>query len=149
MQGVENNNTVDEYWPGGSLVGVRRFRVTLKRSYKVVYQAHDYGPDMGDKVWFNASDYPSNLDALWMKQWEYIPKGNLGALVVGQFGGNSTDNTTKEGQWQNHLVDYIRSNNVDFIYWALNPDTPLAGGLLLSDWTTPDPNKKALLSRIL
>jgi hypothetical protein len=68
------------------------------------------------------------------------------AVVIGAFGGNSDwpDNTeecvqnrwgyltdkTLDWQWQNAFADYLISRGIqDSIYWAINPEHRLSGGI--------------------
>src|SRR5260221_260992 len=46
----------DSYWWGGNLQGAKRFPVRLSRPDKLVYSAHDYGPEVYPEQWFQVSN---------------------------------------------------------------------------------------------
>jgi endoglucanase len=116
----------DSTWWGGDLQGVAQYPVVLSSPGHVVYSAHDYGPDEFQQTWFNSSTTSASLDAVWNKFWGYIPQQGIAPLWVGEFGtGNSaadvSDSTPgSQGQWFSSLISYIKSNNLDWTYWALN-----------------------------
>lgn len=122
----------DTTWWGGNLQGVTQYPVTLSSAGHVVYSAHDYGPDLFQQTWFNASTTSASLDAVWSKYWGYIPQQGIAPLWVGEFG---TDNTAaavssstagSQGQWFSSLVSYIQANNLSWTYWALNGEDSYA-----------------------
>src|SRR5437588_12565633 len=45
VEGIERFGS-DAYWWGGNLEGAREFPVRLTRTDKLVYSAHDYGPQV-------------------------------------------------------------------------------------------------------
>ncbi len=46
----------DSYWWGGNLEGAKQYPVELSVPHQLVYSAHDYGPEVYDQNWFQASD---------------------------------------------------------------------------------------------
>ncbi|WP_438447010.1 cellulase family glycosylhydrolase [Gorillibacterium sp. sgz5001074] len=139
----------DYYWWGGQLMGVKDNPVRLKKPDRLVYSTHDYGPGVASQTWFNAPDFPNNLPEVWDKHWGYISKQNLAPVLVGEFGGRQTDQTSVEGVWQNKLVDYIKANDLYWTYWTLNPNSGDTGGLLKDDWKTWDTVKQSMLNRAM
>lgn len=154
VEGVDEYDN-DYYWDGGNLEGVADYPVVLGWPHKVVYSAHDYGPNLYQQPWFNSSTTPASLDALWDKHWGYIYNDKIAPVWVGEFG---TDNTPSDivsttpgsqGQWFSSLVAYIgRHQWMNWTYWALNGEDSYA--LLDSNYdrTPVSPIKQALLAGI-
>jgi endoglucanase len=154
VEGVDEYDN-DYYWNGGNLEGVADYPVALGQPSKLVYSAHDYGPNLYQQPWFNSSTTPATLDALWDKHWGYIYNDKIAPVWVGEFG---TDNTPSDivsttpgsqGQWFGSLVHYIsRHAWMNWTYWALNGEDEYA--LLDSNYDKipVSPTKQALLSSI-
>ncbi|MNZ39831.1 Endoglucanase E1 precursor [compost metagenome] len=151
VEGVSANvkNSSGDYWWGGNLQGVADYPVKLNVPNRLVYSAHDYGPGVHHQSWFNASNFPNNLPALWDKYWGYISKQGIAPVLVGEFGGRAVDTQSLEGKWQRKLVSYIQENNLYWTYWSLNPNSGDTGGLLLDDWNTWSKDKQEMLKPIM
>lgn len=143
------NQSSGDYWWGGNLQGVAKYPVKLNVPNRLVYSAHDYGPGVYQQSWFNASNFPDNLPAVWDQYWGYISKQGIAPVLVGEFGGRSVDTGSPEGKWQRKLVSYIKANNLYWTYWSLNPNSGDTGGLLLDDWNTWNKDKQAMLAPIM
>ena len=142
-------------WQGGNLIGVSSHPVTLSVTSQLVYSAHDYGPNLFQQSWFNASTTSSSLDAIWNQYWGYISSGGTAPVWVGEFG--TTDNNTdiqntaagSQGQWFQSLVGYLQANPaIQWTYWALNGEDSY--GLLDSNYDQTPANalKQSLLAGI-
>ena len=151
VEGIANNvqGESGNYWWGGNLKGVKNNPVRLNVANRVVYSPHDYGPGVSPQTWFEDANFPNNMTAIWDEYWGYIHKQNIAPLLMGEFGGRSVDTVSKEGKWQNKLVDYIKANDLYWTYWSLNPNSGDTGGLLLDDWNTWNEPKQTMLSRIM
>lgn len=144
VEGIEKFEN-DWYWMGGNLKGVAENPVRLNVPNKVVYSAHDYGPGVYMQGWFQAKDFPDNLERIWDERWGYIAKQGIAPVLVGEFGGRSVGNDL-EGKWQRKLVEYLKKNGLSYTYWTINPNSGDTGGILKDDWFTVDEAKQALLS---
>jgi endoglucanase len=120
-------------WQGGNLEGVASNPVSLSVANRVVYSAHDYGPNLYAQSWFNGSTTLASLEAVWNRFWGYISSGNTAPVWVGEFGtdNNNTDieNTAagSQGQWFQSLVTFLQNNpNLSWTYWALNGEDSYA-----------------------
>ncbi|EFM08879.1 glycoside hydrolase family 5 [Paenibacillus curdlanolyticus YK9] len=151
VEGVSSNvqGESSNYWWGGNLKGARNYPVRLDVPNRLVYSPHDYGPGVATQTWFSDPAFPNNMPALWDSYWGYISKENIAPILIGEFGGRGVDLTTTEGVWQNKLVDYIKTNDLYWTYWSLNPNSGDTGGLLLDDWLTWNSPKQAMLDRIM
>ena len=127
-------------WQGGNLQGVASNPVSLSVANRLVYSAHDYGPNLFAQPWFNSSTTLSSLESIWTKYWAYISMNNTAPVWVGEFGtdNNNTDiqNTAagSQGQWFQSLVTFLQNNpNLSWTYWALNGEDSYA--LLTSQYS--------------
>jgi endoglucanase len=144
VQGVDHVGD-DWYWWGGNLSGARQYPVQLDVPGRLVYSTHVYGPGVYPQPWFSDPSFPDNLPGIWQSHWSYLQKEGIAPVVVGEFGGRSVGED-QEGVWQRTLVSYLSQNRIGYFYWTLNPDSGDTGGVLLNDWQSVDPGKKALLS---
>jgi endoglucanase len=144
VEGIEQYHG-DSYWWGGNLEGAAQYPVRLSEPDKLVYSAHDYGPGVSGQSWFQAPNFPQNLPALWAQHWAYLQLKNQAPILLGEFGGQSMGQDP-EGIWQRSLVAFLKLNQINYTYWAWNPNSGDTGGLLEPDWKTLDPAKMDVLS---
>lgn len=135
VEGIETYHG-DTYWWGGNLEGARQFPVRLSHPGKLVYSAHDYGPEVWPQSWFQASTFPHNLPAVWQTHWAYLQTDGIAPVYLGEFGGAM--NSGPEGLWQSTLVSFLSQQRIGYTYWCWNPDSGDTGGLLENDWKTVD-----------
>jgi endoglucanase len=131
------------YWWGGNLQGAGKYPVRLSRPDKLVYSAHDYGPDVYPQAWFHAANFPQNLASIWQQHWAYLQLSGQTPVLMGEFGASSVSET--EGTWLRSLMAFLKAHGFSYTYWAWNPDSADTGGLLLQDWTTLDQQKLSIL----
>ena len=120
-------------WQGGNLQGAGSYPVTLPVSGRLVYSAHDYGPDVWGQPWFNGNTTAVSLQAVWTTNWAYLSQNGTAPVWVGEFGTTnvSTDIVNSapgsQGQWFLSLVNFLVSSpNIHWTYWALNGEDSLA-----------------------
>ena len=135
---VEGVQTVagDSYWWGGNLAGVRSHPLTITVSEKLVYSAHEYGPEVYEQPWFYEADFPGNMTAIWDEHFGFVMQEELGHVLIGEFG--IRDQEGSEGRatlWFDAFTDYM---GVDYswTYWSLNPNSYDTGGILQDDWVS-------------
>jgi endoglucanase len=147
VEGIEHYQG-DSYWWGGNLEGAEKFPVQLSKPKKLIYSAHDYGPEIYVQPWFHTSE-PSDLKktllVVWQKHWAYLQKNGVAPVLLGEFGGRSVGQDI-EGIWQRTLIEFLKVNSVSYTYWAWNPDSLDTGGILQDDWTTVDQSKLKVLN---
>jgi endoglucanase len=154
------NGSHQLYWPGGNLMGVGQAAgqrtapvpITLNVSNRLVYSAHDYGPDMySGLAWcqLNSSGSgtgatPTACNSVWDQTWGYVVKHGIAPVMVGEFGTvngyKPNDKTPRQdytdinsdyvaqGYWFTYLVNYIQANGLSWAYWALNGTQSAAPG---------------------
>jgi endoglucanase len=144
VEGIEHVGASDWYWWGGNLANAGAYPVRLSVPNRLVYEAHDYGPEVSQQSWFSAPDFPRNLPALWDKHWAYLQEQGIAPVLMGEFGGKAVDSGT-EGTWIHTLMAYIRAHGLSYAFWCLNADSGDTGGLLGYDWSTVDAAKMSLL----
>ena len=144
VEGIEQYHG-DSYWWGGNLEGARQFPVNLSEPDKLVYSAHDYGPEIYEQSWFQAPNFPNNLPTVWQQHWAYLQMESNAPVLVGEFGGRSMGQDAG-GVWQRSLVDFLKAHAINYTYWAWNPDSGDTGGILQDDWTTVNQAKLHILN---
>ena len=132
VEGIENYHG-DWYWWGSNLEGAAQFPVHLAHPDKLVYSAHDYGPEIFSQPWFKAADYPRNLPSVWRRHWAYLELDRQAPVLLGEFGGRSVGQD-RAGQWQRSLVAFLDQTGTGYTYWSWNPNSGDTGGLLQDDW---------------
>ena len=120
-------------WQGGNLQGAASYPVTLSVAGRLVYSAHDYGPDVYGQPWFTGSTTNTSLQAVWTKNWAYLSIDGTAPVWVGEFGTTnvSTDIENNaagsQGQWFSALVSFLSNEpRIGWTYWALNGEDSFA-----------------------
>lgn len=149
VQGVENNPTCSDnslgHWWGGNLEPQRCTPLKLPAD-KTVFTPHVYGPDVFNQGYFNTSDFPSNMPAMWEKNFGYL-KDQGKAITIGEYGGKyGHGGDSKDPVWQKAFVNYLTSKGIcDNFYWSWNPNSGDTGGVLQDDWNSVWQDKLDLL----
>ncbi len=133
----------DAYWWGGNLSAAAQAPVRLSRPERLVYSAHDYGPEVSGQVWLQGPDFPTNLPDVWRSHWAYLQQDGIAPVLVGEFGGRSIG-ADAAGVWQRSLISFLKEGGFSYSYWVWNQDS-FVGGLLLDDKGTLDRPKVELL----
>jgi endoglucanase len=132
VEGIQNYNGDSDWW-GGNLEGAGAFPVVLDVPNRVVYSAHEYGPNLSGQPWFNGSTTYASLVATWTKYWAYLAIDGTAPVWIGEFG--TTNNTIdiqnsaagSQGQWFQGLVQFLAENpEINWTYWALNGEDSYA-----------------------
>lgn len=151
VEGVETNVQGGHeltHWWGANLEGADSYPVRLDTPNKLVYSTHEYGPGVYDQDWFYASDFPTNLYERWETGFFYLMRENTAPVLIGEFGGREVDQSSREGVWQNTLVDFIDQHDISYTYWSWNPNSGDTGGILQDNWYDIHQDKQAMLDRI-
>jgi endoglucanase len=126
-------------WQGGNLAGAGQYPVTLPVAGRLVYSAHDYGPDLYQQPWFNGSTTSASLQAVWTKDWAYLSIDNTAPVWVGEFGTTNVNTDIEnnaagsQGQWFSALINFLGNEPaINWTYWALNGEDSF--GLLDSNY---------------
>ncbi len=135
VEGIETSNSFS-YWWGGNLRGVAANPVVLNKPEKLVYSAHEYGPEVYNQAWFTAGSFSGNMNGIWDDTFGYIQKNNLGHIYVGEFGikdTNSNNGTAKT--WFDTFIKYL-GTKYSWTFWCMNPNSGDTGGILKDDWVS-------------
>jgi endoglucanase len=136
VEGVEKVGT-DSYWWGSNLTGVHKNPIALSRPEKLVYSAHEYGPEVHDQPWFSASTFPDNMRGIWNDKYGFIMQEQLGHVLIGEFGiKDPTAMSGKEGTWFDSFLKYGGAG-LSWTFWCWNPNSGDTEGILDYDWLTP------------
>ncbi|SRR6266498_559705 len=143
VEGVAVYNGQYTWW-GGNLIGAKDFPITLQVPNHLVYSVHEYPASVYPQSWFNDSNYPNNLPAVWDQYWGYLASDT--PILIGEFGTRLE--TDKDRQWFQKFLGYIQAKHLNWTFWSLNPDSGDTGGLLLDDWLNVHQEKQILLKTI-
>lgn len=151
VEGISANDACSDYrayWWGGNITPVKCYPLSIPRN-RLVLSPHVYGPDVYVQPYFNDSNFPSNMPAIWDAQFGFAASLNYG-LVIGEFGGKYGQGNAKDKTWQDKLVDYMIERRItNYFYWSWNPNSGDTGGILQDDWRTLRADKVALLKRLM
>jgi endoglucanase len=136
VEGVEKVGS-DGYWWGGNLSGVKTNPIKLSDPSKLMYSAHEYGPEVHDQPWFSDANFPSSLTSVWTSHFDFIMQQNLGHILIGEFGiKDRTADGGKAGQWFDTVLSKL-GKTYSWTFWCWNPNSGDTEGLLAYDWVTP------------
>lgn len=141
------NGEQTNYWWGGNLQGARDFPVILSNPSKLMYSPHEYGPTVSEQPWFEAPDFPNNMEAIWEEQFNFLNTENQSPLFVGEFG--IRDQGSLDEVWFEKFTDYIIEKGLSYTYWCMNPNSTDTGGILADDWVTVNQWKMEYLTPTL
>ena len=146
MEGVANLSTYGSqpvFW-GENLAEAAVIVPNIPKD-KLVYSPHVYGPSVSNQPYFQTSDFPSNMPAIWNEHYGHLFAEGYN-VIPGEFGGRHDQ---KDKPLQVALVDYWRGKKLEnFFYWCMNPNSGDTGGILLDDWGTVDQVKYQNVSRL-
>lgn len=166
------------YWSGGNLEGVATRPVVLTIPNRVVYAPHEYGQSVYLQNWLSHGanvpvNWPNNLYPIRTFHWGFIFEQNIAPVWVGEFGGQfgygndgleyPADYLVVEREWLTTMITYMNGDfdgngsssltgsqkGISFAYWSYNVNSGDTGGLLLTDWITPQTGKLTLLAPLL
>ncbi len=126
----------NSYWWGGQLMGAKKYPIQLSDPSKLMYSAHEYGPEVAPQDWFTASDFPQNMPGIWKDNFHYLYEEGTSPLFIGEFGIKDQDAFggiayTWFTEWTNFMGDIY-----SWTFWTMNPNSGDTGGILADDWST-------------
>ena len=133
VEGVSSSN---------DLSGVRDRPIVLDIDNRVVYSAHVYSwSGWGSREGMYAKRPFLSFIKSMKESWGYILEEDIAPVWVGEFGNPHTPNKGDLNYW-NNLMNFLKTIDADFGYWALNPRKPHDDGeetygLVEDDWETP------------
>lgn len=151
VEGIQDNPSCSgpvPHWWGGNLEPLACHPLAIPAN-RLVLSPHVYGPDVYDQPYFNATDFPRNLPAIWDAHFgRFRATGHVIAIgeAGGRYGhgGNPGDKT-----WQDAFIAYLGQRDIRHLfYWAWNPNSGDTGGILQDDWKTVWQDKLDLLGRL-
>jgi endoglucanase len=142
VQGMDHFGAETSWW-GANWEAIATIPIALSTANQLVYEIHDYGPDVFVQPWHNDPTFPNNLPGFWDKQWGFIAKQGIGPVWVGEWG--SKLDVTREIQWATSLHDYIKTHTLSWTWWTWSPLSSDTGGILQNDFTNVNQNKLNLV----
>ena len=126
----------DSYWWGGQLKGAAQYPVILSDPSKLMYSAHEYGPEVAQQDWFTASDFPDNMPGIWQENFHYLYENETSPIFVGEFGIKDQDAFDGVAYtWFTEWMDFM-GGIYSWTFWTLNPNSGDTGGILKDDWSS-------------
>ncbi|WP_271769897.1 cellulase family glycosylhydrolase [Aquimarina algiphila] len=126
----------NSYWWGGQLMGARKYPIQLSDPSKLMYSAHEYGPEVAQQDWFTASDFPQNMPGIWKDNFHYLYEEGTSPLFVGEFGIKDQDAFGGISYtWFTEFTDFM-GDIYSWTFWSMNPNSGDTGGILQDDWTS-------------
>ena len=126
----------DSYWWGGQLMGAASYPVVLSDPSKLVYSAHEYGPEVSQQDWFEDPTFPNNMPQIWEDHFDYLYESETSPIFVGEFGIKNQD--AFDGiayTWFTEYMDFM-GDRYSWTFWSMNPNSGDTGGILQDDWTS-------------
>ncbi|AXT62469.1 T9SS C-terminal target domain-containing protein [Aquimarina sp. AD10] len=126
----------NSYWWGGQLMGARKYPIQLSDPSKLMYSAHEYGPEVAQQDWFTAADFPQNMPQIWKDNYHYLYEEETSPLFVGEFGIKEQDAFGGIAYtWFTEFTDFM-GDIYSWTFWSMNPNSGDTGGILQDDWTS-------------
>lgn len=145
IEGIEQVGST-MYWWGGNLRGIEKAPIVLSKPNKLMYSAHEYGPEVFQQPWFKDASFPENLTSIWDASFGFVVKEKKAPLLIGEFGIKAkTSYGGKSGVWFDTFLKYLADNMMSWTFWCFNPNSGDTGGLLSYDWITVEQWKIDLL----
>ncbi len=145
VQGMDGYGGETSWW-GANHMGIKDHPLVLSVPHRLVYQVHDYGPNVWNQPWHNDPDFPDNLPAFWDRQWGFVHDEGIGPVWIGEWG--SKLDIAKEVQWATALRDYVKSKGLSWTWWTWTPNSGDTGGILKDDWTSVQQAKLDLIDSV-
>ena len=151
VEGIQESSVCSgmvNHWWGGNLEPINCYPLDIPAN-KLVLSPHVYGPDVYEQTYFDATDFPNNMPAIWDAHFgNLIDQGYT--IIPGEFGGRyGHGGNAKDKIWQDALVDYFIAKGIkNYFYWSWNPNSGDTGGILQDDWNNIWQDKVDLLMRL-
>ncbi|MGL4758792.1 MAG: glycoside hydrolase family 5 protein [Patescibacteria group bacterium] len=142
----ECNAPLGKWW-GGNLSPIRCFPIDHKSipEEKLILSPHVYGPDVYYHPYFRAGLSKEILEPIWESHFGFTTSQYT--LAITEFGGKYT-NDSEHNKWQELVMNYFAEKQIcNTFYWSWNPNSGDTGGVLHTDWLTPNQEKLDLLNR--
>ncbi len=126
----------NSYWWGGQLMGARQYPVQLSDPSKLMYSAHEYGPEVSQQDWFEAANFPQNMPGIWRDNFHYLYEEGTSPLFLGEFGIKNQDAFGGIAfTWFTEFTDFM-GDIYSWTFWSMNPNSGDTGGILQDDWSS-------------
>ncbi len=136
----------DSYWWGGQLKGAEQYPIQLSNQEKLMYSAHEYGPEVAQQDWFEASNFPNNMPGLWEEHFHFLYENNSSPIFIGEFGIKNQDAFNGIAfTWFTEFMDFM-GDIYSWTFWTMNPNSGDTGGILQDDWLSVNQWKMDVLS---
>ncbi len=136
----------NSYWWGGQLEGAGDFPIQISDQSKLMYSAHEYGPEVATQPWFDDPTFPANMQGLWDQNFHFLYQQSVSPIFVGEFGIKDQDAFNGIAlTWFNEWMNFM-GGIYSWTYWTFNPNSGDTGGILTDDWSTVNQWKLDIIS---
>ncbi len=126
----------NSYWWGGQLMGAKKYPVQLSDPSKLMYSAHEYGPEVAPQDWFDAPDFPQNMPQIWNDNYHYLYNEGTSPIFLGEFGIKNQDAFGGIAfTWFTEFTGFM-GDIYSWTFWSMNPNSGDTGGILQDDWSS-------------
>lgn len=136
----------NSYWWGGNLMGAAQYPIQLSNPSKLMYSAHEYGPEVAPQDWFEDPSFPTNMPAIWNENYDYLYQNETSPIFVGEFGIKFQDAFNGIAYtWFTEFMNFMGSR-YSWTFWTMNPNSGDTGGILQDDWVSTNQWKLDVLT---
>ncbi|MBL0682138.1 cellulase family glycosylhydrolase [Aquimarina mytili] len=126
----------NSYWWGGQLMGAKKYPVQLSDPSKLMYSAHEYGPEVAPQDWFDAPNFPQNMPQIWNDNYHYLYNEGTSPIFLGEFGIKDQDAFGGIAfTWFTEFTGFM-GDIYSWTFWSMNPNSGDTGGILKDDWSS-------------
>ncbi|MEW7290073.1 cellulase family glycosylhydrolase [Aquimarina sp. 2304DJ70-9] len=126
----------NSYWWGGQLMGAKKYPIQLSDPSKLMYSAHEYGPEVAPQDWFTAANFPQNMPGIWKDNFHYLYEEGTSPLFIGEFGIKNQDAFGGIAfTWFTEFTGFM-GDIYSWTFWSMNPNSGDTGGILQDDWSS-------------
>ncbi len=126
----------NSYWWGGQLMGARQYPIQLSDPSKLMYSAHEYGPEVAPQDWFDAPNFPQNMPQIWNDNYHYLYNEGTSPIFLGEFGIKNQDAFGGIAfTWFTEFTGFM-GDIYSWTFWSMNPNSGDTGGILQDDWSS-------------
>ncbi|KYR00846.1 putative cellulase [Tieghemostelium lacteum] len=141
LEGIQGNpicSSPENNWWGGNMEPLKCFPVNLNQADRIVFAPHTFCSSVFDQPYFNAGNYPANMNQIWENQFGFLTSKYF-AVAIGEWGCKV--NSTKNQNWLNSFVAYLNNKGIrNHLFFALNPDSADTDSPINADWKTINQN---------
>ena len=132
-KGGDNLLDVGMFW-GENIVGARKHPIRLSDPRRLVYSPATFGPSTYSFPFFTYGKFPLNMPRILDLKFDFVQYDLRSPITFATLGDRF--DTWQSQSWLKFVVKYCAERSYGFFVSSLGDDEDV-GGLLRSDWTSP------------